>query len=256
MPNSIIYEQPLTERIRLFMRYEQLMHRFKATTNNLSMQDAHSATLTLLELYALTSRIDLRADVIREIKRIIANLEKLNSVKNINQERRGSIIDKLSEEMDKLHTSSGPLGGHLKEHELFNMLRQRSSVPGGINSFDLPQYHRWLCNPAEQRQQQLLNWIMPYESLNQPINLLLTLIRESSGRKMFVAKQGFFQQMLDPRHPHLMLRIWLPENNSLYPEVSSGKHRFNIRFLELDDLATRPQQTLEDVSFAFMCCSL
>jgi len=254
--NNIIYEQPLTERIRLFMRFEQLMHRFKATANNLSVHDTHSATLTLLELYALTSRIDLKADVIREIERIIVNLEKLNGVKSIDQQRRGSIVDKLREEMNKLHSTSGPLGGHLKEHELFNMLRQRDSIPGGINSFDLPQYHHWLCNPAEQRQQQLLNWIMPYEILNHPISLLLTLIRESSSKKILLAKEGFFQQMLDTRHPHLMLRIWLPKESACYPELSSGKHRFNIRFLELKDLAVRPQQTLEDVSFELMCCSL
>lgn len=256
MPNNITYEQPLSERIRLFMRFEQLMHRFKATANNLSVHDTHSATLILLELYALTSRIDLKADVIREIERIIVNLEKLGMIKSIDQQRLGSIVDKLREELSKLHTSSGPLGGHLKEHELFNMLRQRDSVPGGINSFDLPQYHYWLCNPAEQRQQQLLNWIMPYEILNHPISLLLTLIRESSGKKIILAKQGFFKQTLDTRHPHLMLRIWLPKDSDFYPEVSSGKHRFNIRFLELKDLSTRPQQTQEDVSFELMCCSL
>lgn len=256
MANQIIYEQPLTERIRLFMRFEKLMFRFKATASNLSIHDTHSAILVLLELYALTSRIDIKADIIREIERIVARLEKLSTNKSVDQQRLDSIVSKLREEMEKLHTTSGPPSAHLKEHELFHILRQRSSVPGGINSFDLPQYHRWLCNPAEQRQQQLMQWIMPFEKINYPINLLLTLIRESSEKKTHTAVQGFYQQILDTHQPHLMLRIWLPKDSICYPEVSSGKHRFNIRFLELTDLAKRPQQTGEDIRFSLMCCSL
>ena len=238
------------------MRFEQLMQRFNTTVNHASVNNTHAAILTLIELYTMTARIDMKADVIREIERIIVNLEKLGSISSVNQEKRKSIIDLLRREMDKLHATSGPLGGHLKDHELFNMLRQRCSVPGGINAFDLPQYHFWLSHSPEERQQQMLKWIMPYEKLHHPVSLLLTLIRESSGKKAHIAKQGYYQQMLDSSHPHLMLRITLPENSNVYPEVSSGKHRFNIRFLILSDLAVKPQQSSEDIPFELICCTL
>ena len=204
----------------------------------------------------MIGRIDMKADVIREIERIIVNLDKLGAITSVNQEKRKSIIDLLRREMDKLHATSGPLGAHLKDHELFNMLRQRCSVPGGINAFDLPQYHFWLSHSAELRQQQMLKWIEPYEKLHHPVSLLLTLIRESSENKSYIAKQGYYQQVLDSSHPHLMLRITLPDNINVYPEVSSGKHRFNIRFLILKDLATKPQQSSEDIPFELSCCTL
>lgn len=256
MSGHITYEQPLTERTRLLMRFEQLMQRFNATASNGSVINTHAAILTLIELYTMTARIDMRADVIREIERIIVNLEKLGSISSVNQEKRKSVIDLLRREMDKLHATSGPLGGHLKDHEFFNMLRQRCSVPGGINAFDLPQYHYWLSHSPERRQKQMLQWIMPYEKLHHPVSLLLTLIRESSAKKAQIAKQGYYQQILDASHPHLMLRISLPENANVYPEVSSGKHRFNIRFLILSDLAIKPQQSAEDISFELSCCTL
>jgi len=256
MSSQIIYEQPLNERIRLFMRFEQLMHRFKVRVSGNSVNDTHSAILTLIELYTMTARIDLKADVIREIERIIVNLEKLGTIAGVNQDKRNSIIDLLRQEMDKLHAISGPLGSYLKDHELFHMLRQRSAVPGGINDFDLPQYHYWLCTAAEARQQQMLEWVAPYEKLNHPLSLLLTLIRESSDKKPLIAKQGYYQQMLDTSHPHLMLRVSLQKDSKVYPEVSSGKHRFNIRFLILDNLSEKPQQTQKDIHFELSCCSL
>ena len=256
MSGLITYEQPLTERIRLLMRFEQLMQRYKATACGSSVNDTHSAILTLIELYSMTARIDLKADIIREIERIIVNLEKLGSITSVNQEKRKSIIELLRKEMNKLHGTSGPLGGHLKDHELFNMLRQRCAVPGGINAFDLPQYHFWLSLPVEQRQKQMVEWITPFENINHPISLLLTMIRESSGMKPYIARQGYYQQILDASHPHLMLRISLPENSITYPEISSGKHRFNIRFLILNDLAVKPQQSSDDIEFQLSCCTL
>jgi cell division protein ZapD len=204
----------------------------------------------------LNARIYIKSDVIREIERILSGLDKLETVKTVDQERLHSITEKLRQEMSSTHAISGPLGAHLKDHEFFNVLRQRGSVPGGINSFDLPQYHHWLCYPAEVRQTHLLAWIMPYEKINRSIGVILTLIRESSEKRPHLAQQGFYQHMLDPRHPHLMLRIWLTKSSALYPEVSSGKHRFNIRFLEIQDMATRPQQTGIDVNFELMCCTL
>ena len=83
MSSHIIYEQPLNERIRLFMRFEQLMHRFKARVGGDSVNDTHSAILTLIELYTMTARIDLKADVIREIERIVVNLEKLSAIAGV-----------------------------------------------------------------------------------------------------------------------------------------------------------------------------
>jgi cell division protein ZapD len=238
------------------MRYEQLMQRYQSTACCAQTNETHAAILSLIELFSLTARIDLKADIIREIERIIVNLEKLGRYSSVNQEKRCSLINLLREQMSRLHAINGPLGGHLKDHELFNMLRQRSSVPGGINAFDLPQYHHWLNELETERQELLTEWIMPFEKIHHPISLLLTMIRESSNMKSAVAASGYYQQLLDSAHPHLMLRISLPANSTLYPEISSGKHRFNIRFLEISNLAIKAQQTADDIQFQLSCCSL
>ena len=48
--DQICYEQPLNERMRTFLRYEQLTHRFCFFAKQDSGPDSHVALLTLIEI--------------------------------------------------------------------------------------------------------------------------------------------------------------------------------------------------------------
>jgi cell division protein ZapD len=47
----------------------------------------------------------------------------------------------------------------------------------------------------------------------------------------------------------------LPEGSTVFPEISAGKHRFSIRFLEPQG-TDRPAQTKQDIDFLFSSCAL
>jgi cell division protein ZapD len=51
-----------------------------------------------------------------------------------------------------------------------------------------------------------------------------------------------------------LLRITLPEDSPLYPEISGSQHRFTVRFLEWSSISSRAEQTGHDVGFQISIC--
>ena len=52
--------------------------------------------------------------------------------------------DQINQITKRLYDINGRVGSHLEENELLQSITQRSSIPGGPYSFDLPEYHYWL----------------------------------------------------------------------------------------------------------------
>jgi cell division protein ZapD len=52
-----------------------------------------------------------------------------------------------------------------------------------------------------------------------------------------------------------LLQLELPANKNFYPEISSGKQRFSLRFVEVDMLSERGKQLPEDVTFRLKLCA-
>ena len=85
--------------------------------------------------------------------------------------------------------------------------------------------------------------------------LLLQLVRESAHSSQEVAHEGFFQKMLDPNAPCQLVRVTVPAEAPYFAEVSGGRHRFTLRFLEyLTD--GHALQTAKDVPFKLTCCMI
>ena len=51
-----------------------------------------------------------------------------------------------------------------------------------------------------------------------------------------------------------MIRIVIPRNLKYFPEVSGGKHRVTVRFMEQSETSNRPEQTGNDVEFELHFC--
>ena len=51
-----------------------------------------------------------------------------------------------------------------------------------------------------------------------------------------------------------LLRVVLPTDSSLFPEISGSQHRFTVRFLEWSTIDSRAVQTGHDVSFQLAIC--
>jgi cell division protein ZapD len=147
-------------------------------------------------------------------------------------------------------------GQTLRQDELVSTIRQRIAIPGGTCNFDVPAYHYWLNQPAEQRIHHLNHWMEDLRLIHEGVIQVLKALRESTPAMKAVALGGSYQQSLEPGSSYQLLRILLPLESSLFPEISAGKHRFTLRFLEQPMTVTRPLQTERDVEFELQCCAL
>jgi cell division protein ZapD len=119
----------------------------------------------------------------------------------------------------------------------------------------MPQYHYWLTQPEEKRIGELESWFSALLPLKQAVGLLVELIRTSSTAQPRVAQQGFYQQSLDTKAPIQLLRVTLPYEEGMIAEISGGKHRFSVRFMNVNEgVSVRPTQVVQDVSFDLTVC--
>ncbi|MEW8586352.1 MAG: cell division protein ZapD, partial [Candidatus Thiodiazotropha sp.] len=116
-----------------------------------------------------------------------------------------------------------------------------------------PQYHFWLNQPHEIRQNQMSEWMYELHPVREAVVLLLNLVRGSNLPSREKALQGFFQKTLDSSSPAQLIRVGLPRSKPIFTEISGNKHRFSIRFLEVMD-SGKPTQTTQDVDFQLTAC--
>jgi len=255
MSSEIHFEQPLNERIRTFMRIEDLYTRCKYYINKEKAFDSHSALSTLFELMGLASRGDLKRELMKEIKRQLTNLQQLHSIPSLDKEKLQNIISSHNDLINQLDSLPGQLVGHLKDNNFINSIKQRSTIPGGTCDFDLPAYHYWLTQPANQRKQTIDAWLEPYGIINNTVKHCLDLIRNSSEIESCTAANGFYQRNLDQNQPNQLIRVIIDESEKCFPEISAGKHRFSIRFLQQPDPNQYPKQIERDIKFKLSCCA-
>jgi cell division protein ZapD len=252
---KLYYEYPLNERIRAFLRLEFL---FKNTLHCLGGHTAWDSRATLqgiLEILGILGRNDLKAELIKELERRASHLARLKERPGVDRERLVDLLRELDALMEHLYGSSAQFAQDLRENDFLASIRQRSAIPGGTCEFDLPGYHFWLQQDPETRYRHLSGWFNAFEPLYRPITLILFLIRQSARPIAMCAERGFLQQNLDPNLPYQMMRVALPDGTGCFPEISAGRHRYTIRFLEQASPEARAVPTDHDVHFELACCT-
>lgn len=252
---NINYELPLNERIRTLLRLEHLFQQTAHTRHGKSIWDSRLTMAGLIDILQIASRPDLKTELIKELERLSVTLKPLQHKQDIDHQKLGYILDEISDIESRLHDLSGLLCQSLRDNEFIASIKQRQSVPGGTCDVDLPAFHCWLQSPSEQRLAGFNRWFAELDLLCAAVTLILRLIRDSASSTTMIAERGFFQQSLDTAAPFQMIRVSLPENSEVFAEISGGKHRFTIRFLELH-ISGRPTQTSQDVNFQLSMCVL
>lgn len=246
-----IYEQPLNEKIRLFLRLELLVNRFKHHLHSGAPVDTLAALCILLDLYNLAVRIDLKSDVIKEIDRMSQSVRRVITVDN----QQEQVLAALEMHANQLYQLRGALGQHLRSHIFFSTLRQRASLPGGINGFDIPLLNHWQEQSLEQRVADLKAWGESFVITAEAVSYVLNLLRDYCEGEAHLAKDGFFQMSLGMGKSYQLIQLEIPDQKPLYPEISSGKQRFSLRFVEVDMLSERGKQAHEDIEFRLKLCA-
>lgn len=254
VPKKILYEQPLNERIRTFLRLEYL---FKQAAHHLERDtewDSRATLTCILDILAVFGNTNLKSEVLKELERHAANLKRHERTPNIDHTQLHKLLDKIMAHMDSMHQINGQIAGELKNSEFLLSIRQRSAIPGGTCDFDLPAFHYWLNQPASVCTRDLAHWLSNFDEIGQSIQLILSLTRDSTPMKPTLAEGGIFQRTLDPNLPFQLVRVGVPAGQPYYAELSGGRHRFTARFLQFSIEGDRSQQTHQDVEFDLACC--
>lgn len=256
MQQPILYEFPLNERMRNFMRLENHFSQINYLTHHNSIWDSQVSILALIEVLNILDRNDIRGELIKELERNTATLSNLLNVPGVDIQRLQLILDQLNTQLHAMHAGSAKDSRALREDDLLNSIRQRVAVAATINSFDVPGFYNWLHQSSESKRAHIAQWLRELRPLEEGISLLNNLLRDSADFETETATAGFFQRTLNPQHACQMVRIQLSAADNFFPETSGSKHRINIRFLGYDNPAQRPVQIAGDVTFKISCCSI
>ncbi len=254
MTSNITYEFPLNERIRVFIRLEHLFQQFSHFLAGVTVWDKRAALNVLLDIITILSRNDVKSELLKELDRHSKVLNKIAYSESVDTEQVEQLLDQLNQTSKKLYSASGKIGIHVMESDLFQSYAQRSTIPGGTCSFDLPEFHYWLEQDESLRQQDLQNWSSPFNDIRTAIEMILHFIRNSNLAKQEVAEAGFFQIALDKNQPYQLLKVSLDKSLPYFAEISGGKHRCTIRFMVPSTDEKRPVQSPDDIPFSLTCC--
>ena len=238
------------------LRIETLLKRFRYFSALKGDWGSYSALLGALEITSLLERGDLKQELIKELERQHSALKSLSAHDGVDKSKLDLILSKQKHAIGRMHQLGGKLGEHLKRVDFLSGLKQRTSIPGGSCDFDLPSLRFWLNQNHQHRLEDLLRWTAPYLELESVIELVLGTIRDSATGKPAVAENGFFHESLDPALSYQLLRIGIPIDSEYYPEISAGKHRYSVRFLQPRSSDDPPSQVKQDIPFILSCCSL
>jgi cell division protein ZapD len=253
--NTVVYEQPLNERVRTFLRLEFLFgqhHHHRADKTHWGIR----ATLrALLDILTVVSRSDLKTEILKELGEQHSALTKLAQRPGVDPARLQSVLAELNEAINAMQVlTTHTLATVLRDNEFLISLLHRSTIPGGVGAFDLPTFHHWLCGPQEQVKRDLDAWFADLIPFERAVTLFLRLLRQTTTPLNETARAGIF--VYTPPNEFELVRVLVAESAGVYPEISAGRHRFTVRFMTQRDVNSRPVQAATDVPFQLQCCTL
>lgn len=247
MHTHILFEHPLNEKMRTWLRIEFLNEQLNA---NLPIRD-HASALhffrNLGDLLDVFERGDIRTELLKELERQQRKLNAWTEVEGVDLSRIDALRQQLKNSSSIL-MAAPRIGQYLREDRLIALVRQRLSIPGGCCSFDLPTLHVWLHSKQHQRDALVESWLASLEPLNQALTLILDLVRNSAQFRKQTSLNGFYQDNGDDAD---LLRLKLDLVSQLYPQISGHKSRFAIRFMPLD---SENGVVPERLDFELACC--
>lgn len=256
LPPLTVYEQPLNERMRLFMRLESMFTQMK---NFHHADEYYSIQLFLDALFDVLDflhRYEIRAEIIKELQRYRTAIERGTLPLQHQNESADELIDKIDFSLHEAHELNFNTISALRENELFNCMRQRNFNQSGNCLFEVPAYQFWLIHQDNRENSFLIQCYEMFDPIIRAIVLILRMVRHSDQVATVCAEKGMFLRALNSQMRNQMIRIHMSAQDRVFPRISGDKHRFAVRFLSQDSPEKRAQQSHDDICFGVQICAL
>ena len=249
----ILYEYPFNERIRTYLRLEHLFGRLGQLLPREAALDHHFALVTLFEIMDVTSRADLKSDVLKDLEKQKTQMAAYRGNPAISEVSLNAILARLDDAFSQLNQQMGKPGHELTDNDWLMGIRSRAAIPGGTCGFDLPAYHAWQHGQAASRRADLQRWVASLGPMAQAIALLLQILRDSGQPHKMMATAGQFQQTLPQGRSFQLLRLRIDESTQLIPEISGNRLMVSVRLMR-QDAEGKLHLAREDAPFELALC--
>jgi cell division protein ZapD len=251
----IVYEQPVNELMRSCLRLEYLFNRIDHCLEKLSIDDsAELIVKTIIDILDLLDRPDLKSRITKEFHRHYTSFSQWVRASNVDKSALESTLKQLKRYKEHFLSSQMKIANSLRAEPFIASIRQHFNYPGDCQ-IDSPLYLYWLHQPAEAREKDLHNWLDHLSQIRSAITLLLKIVRDCADMQEVDTEHGFYHQTLNAEVPCQLIRVGLKTTDECYPEISAGRHRMSVRFLQADTFDP-PLQSNDSISFQLACCSI
>ena len=96
------YEQPLTERMRTYLRLEFLYRQLRYHLDRPSPWDSRAALSALLDINSILTRGDVRSDVLKELERQLHVFDRLQHAPDVDAARLTGLLRNLGSHREDL----------------------------------------------------------------------------------------------------------------------------------------------------------
>lgn len=236
---SIIFEHPLSERVRSYLRLESLFCRFGHCIAGECVDLHHLALHTLFEIMDCAARAELKLNLLKDLEKQKSLAQNAENPEN---------LQILQTALVNLQQTQHRFGQVLRENEWLMAIRQRITISGGTVPIDLPSYFFWQGMDCAERRSKLQSWAQTLIPTGEAVRILMANLRRCADSGEHIARAGNYQQSGLGKGVHL-LQIEVARDFCVMPEISANRHMMHIHFVHMDFEHIRGKQTEKDIPF-------
>ena len=230
MNEYIIYEQPVTENIRNFLKCEYLFEKFNSAIQKQDIWSVKSSVSTLIEASDLIFRINLKVELLKELEKNILFLNYLYNDNSIAISEYDNFITKTKNCIEALNNINDIPSKSIMGNDFLMQIKSKLHIPAGENFFDMPSYLNFLSSNRSFIIDNINLWYLPFEPLFVSSKLILDIKRKNSKFITMNSTGSYFERKFDRNSKFDLARIKLKKNINIFPDISISSQNINIIF--------------------------
>jgi len=250
MKEYIIYEQPIAENIRNFLKCEYLFEKFNSALLQEDLWGVKSSISTLLEMSDFILRINLKVELLKELEKCILYFNTLSSNSNVNIIEFNNFITEIENAIDMLNNIDTSPSKSISDNDFLMQIKNKIHVPAGDNFFDMPSYLNFLSSSKSLILDHINIWYKPFSPLILASKLILNTRRNTAEFFPCTSSNSYFEKKLDKNTRMDLVRIKLLKNNNIYPVISVNRQNINIIFKTSYGRNQISKPVTEDIDFS------
>jgi cell division protein ZapD len=244
--HAAIYEEPVDERIRKFLKLENYFLKLEYHKELDTPYDTYVSLYNLIEIYNTLSRVEVKSDLIREIDFHKQRYMEYIKIDRSDKIKLNSIMEKQNVILNNLYNLQSSYLDKLNNDEFFQFcVKHYESLSTELDY--------WLTRDHSIRLNQINLWLEIIKPIENSIYFCLDILRRSSETKEVCANNGFYLVKLNQEKKVRLLRITMQSDNYFFPRISLGPQRATISFMLLNE-ENKYKQIKDNITFVLDLC--